>query len=182
MKTRAAIGIAFVAGGVILAASFLPACSEEVAPVFGGPDDVGFAQALWEGMDGYQNWPIASDVYAGASPHGAFLKVYYSVVPVNGVPYHVLVKDNFGGMNATVESVTEDPGAYLMAVTVMVQREAGYDDETMNWFWVKFNGDGTVSQNDAGMRLAGRVAKGMTQGCIACHANAQGGDYLFFND
>ncbi len=69
-----------------------------------------------------------------------------------------------------------------MAVTVMVQREAGYDDETMNRFWVKFNGDGTVSQNDISMMLAGRVAKGMPPGCIACHANAQGGDYLFVND
>jgi len=32
------------------------------------------------------------------------------------------------------------------------------------------------------MKLAGRVAKGMPQGCISCHANARGGDYLFVND
>jgi hypothetical protein len=26
------------------------------------------------------------------------------------------------------------------------------------------------------------VAKGMSMGCIACHANAGAGDYLFVND
>jgi|GEM_PF-3494242 len=30
--------------------------------------------------------------------------------------------------------------------------------------------------------MAGRVAKGMEQGCIACHSNAVDGDYLFAND
>ncbi len=182
MKARAVIVMALTTGAVVVALSFLPACSQEMAPVFGGPDDVGFAEALWTGMEGYHDWPMASDVYAGASPHGAFIRMYYSMVPVDGVSYHVIVKDNFGGEGATIESVTEEPGGYLMAVTAMVQREAGYDDETMNWYWVKYNGDGTVSQNEMGMKLAGRVAKGMPQGCIACHANAAGGDYLFVND
>jgi hypothetical protein len=32
------------------------------------------------------------------------------------------------------------------------------------------------------MSLAGRVAKGMDMGCIACHKGAKDNDYLFFND
>ncbi len=182
MKARAVGVMVLTAGVVMVALSFVPAFGQELEPVFGGPEDVGFAEALWTGMDGYQNWPMASDVYVGASPHGAFLRMYYSLVSVDGVPYHVIVKDNFGGEGATIERVTEEPGAYLMAVTVMVQREAGYDDETMNWFWVKYDGDGAVSRNDTGMKLAGRVAKGTHQGCIACHANASGEDFLFVND
>ncbi len=182
MRARAVMTTALTAGAVVFVLSFLPACSQEMAPVFGGPEDVGFAEGLWAGMEDYHNWPIASAVYDGASPHGAFIRMYYSMVAVDGVPYHVVVKDNFGGEGATIEAVTESPGDFLMAVTVMVQREAGYDDETMNWFWVKYGADGSVSQNEAGMMLAGRVAKGMPQGCIACHANAQGGDYLFVND
>lgn len=42
--------------------------------------------------------------------------------------------------------------------------------------------DDTVDKNDKGVPLAGRVAKGTTMGCMACHANAEGGDYLFVND
>jgi len=182
MRGRALIGMTVVVGAAIVTMSMLPACSQEAAPLFGGPEDLGFAHALWEGMGGYDDWSLSSDVYEGGSPHGAFLRMYYSVVPVDGVPYHVIVKDNFGGAGATVESVTETPDEYLMAVTAMVQREAGYDEETMNWFWVKYDADGTVSKDDAGRQMAGRVAKGMAQGCIACHANAEGGDYLFVND
>ena len=37
-------------------------------------------------------------------------------------------------------------------------------------------------KNPKGMSLAGRVAKGMPAGCIACHSNAGGGDFLFIND
>ena len=36
--------------------------------------------------------------------------------------------------------------------------------------------------NPKGMKLAGRVAKGMPAGCISCHLSADDGDYLFFND
>lgn len=182
MRTRAVLSVAVAACAMFVIAGFLPACSQESEPVFGGPEDVEFAAGLWAGMEGYHEWPMASDVYEGASPHGAYLRMYYSMVAVDGVPYHVIVKDNFGGEGATIETVGEAPGDYLMAVTAMVQREAGYDDETMNWYWVKYDPDGSVSMNDTGMQLAGRVAKGMSQGCIACHANAAGGDYLFVND
>jgi hypothetical protein len=63
-----------------------------------------------------------------------------------------------------------------------VQREVGYDPDNNDWFWVKYGPDGTVDENDAGVALAGRVAKGASTGCIACHANAAAGDYLFVND
>lgn len=33
-----------------------------------------------------------------------------------------------------------------------------------------------------GLALAGRVAKGIKTGCMVCHANAKGGDYIFAND
>jgi hypothetical protein len=173
-----------LAGVVVVAAAlaFFPACGTGQNMEYGGPEDVGFAASLWSGMEGYHDWPIASEVYAGASPHGAFVRVYYSIVPVNGVPYHVIVKDNFGGEDATLETVTEMPMDHLAAITVMVQREAGYDSENMDWYWVKFDADGSVSANDAGVALAGRVARGADSGCIACHAKAGGSDYFFTND
>jgi hypothetical protein len=32
------------------------------------------------------------------------------------------------------------------------------------------------------MSLAGRVAKGANEGCIACHTSAPGKDYVFTHD
>lgn len=149
---------------------------------FGGEKDVKFAGKLWKAMEGYRGWPMKSGFYPGGSPHGQFLRMYYNVVIVDGRPYHVVVKDNYGGEDATLMKVSKAPEKYLMAVTVMLQREAGYDPDNMDWFWVKYQPDGTVDKNPKGMALAGRVAKGMDAGCIACHANAMDDDYLFVND
>ena len=66
---------------------------------------------------------------------------------------------------------TENPTEWLKAVTIMLQREPGYDDND-NWFWVKYAPDGSVMKNP----------KGIKAGCISCHLSAEGGDYLFFND
>ena len=155
---------------------------QEMQMPFGGESDVAFAKALWSAMDGYQDWMMRSDVMVGKSPHGMFVRLYYNIVNIEGVPYHVVVKDNFGGEGVTLDMVRADPASYLMAVTPMVQREAGYDDENRNWFYVKYAPDGSIDANDKGVAMAGRVAKGMPVGCIACHANAADGDYLFAND
>jgi hypothetical protein len=98
------------------------------------------------------------------------------------MPCHVIVKDNFAGEGATLETVAESPTDYLSWITVMVQREAGYDPDNNDWFWVNYGSDGVVRKTDTGMAMAGRVAKGMSMGCIACHASAGGGDYYFTND
>jgi hypothetical protein len=39
--------------------------------------------------------------------------------------------------------------------------------------------DGSLDQNPQGMQLAGRVAKGVNRGLIACHTGAPGRDDLF---
>ena len=149
---------------------------------FGGEADVAFAKALWMAMEGYHGWILQSEIMPGKSPHGMFIRMYYNIVTVDGVAYHVVVKDNYGGEGVTLEMVKEAPADYLMAVTPMVQREAGYDSDNNDWYWVKYGPDGMVGKNDMDMALAGRVAKGMPMGCISCHVNAGGGDYLFLND
>jgi hypothetical protein len=164
-------------GAVVLAAfaltmypHFAVVAEEKMAMPFGGKEDVDFASKAWKAMEGYQKWLVKSDMVPGKSPHGAFVQVYYSMVNVDGKPYHVIIKDNF------------TPGKKLAAVTVMIQREAGYDSDNHNWFWVKYDPDGAIGKNDQGMALAGRVAKGMDMGCIACHKGASGKDYIFIND
>lgn len=155
---------------------------EMMAMPFGGEKDVAFAEALWTAMDGYDGWIMQSEIMPGKSPHGMFIRMYYSIVTVGDTPYHIVVKDNYGGEGVTLDMVKEDPAEHLMAVTPMLQREPGYDADNNDWYWVKYAPDGTVAMNDMDMALAGRVAKGMPMGCIACHANAGDGDFLFAND
>jgi hypothetical protein len=149
---------------------------------FGGEMDIAFAEALWTAIGGRRNWDMKSDVRPGTSPHGKFLRTYYNVVDIDGVPYHVIVKDNYGGPNVTLEMVKAEPDKYLVAVTPMVQREAGYDSEDNNWFYAKYDATGSLMTTDNGMEMAGRVAKGMSMGCIACHEKAGGGDFIYTND
>jgi len=150
---------------------------------FGGKEDVAFANDLWKAMKDYSDkWLMKSDFRIGLSPHGDFIRLYYNVVNMNSKPYHVIVKDNFGGEGATMESVSESPSKYLVAVTVMVQREKGYDTEDNDWFWVKYNTDGTINKDEKGVEMAGRVAKGMDTGCISCHKTARDNDFIFSND
>ena len=44
-----------------------------------------------------------------------------------------------------------------------------------------FAPNGEIMTNEKGMKRAGRVANGMTKGCIACHSNAGREDLLFAN-
>ncbi len=156
--------------------------SDEGEKPFGGEKDIAFAEATWDAIQGYEDWIIGSDFYPGNSPHGKFLRTYFNLVKINGKSYHVVIKDNYGGEGATMETVSKSPGKYLAAVTVMVKREDGYDPDNDNWFWAKYLPDGSLDKNARGMQLAGRVAKGMNAGCIACHNAAQDNDLFFTND
>jgi hypothetical protein len=173
--------IAVILFAVVLSMLSAPAVGEQEMP-FGGEEDVAFADMLWKSMGGYEKWPMKSDVYPGKSPHGELLQLYYNLVNISGKPYHIIVKDNFGGEDATLEAVSQSPREHLGAVTVMLQREPGYDVDNSNWFWAKYKPDGAIDKNAKGVALAGRVAKGMDAGCIACHSNAKDSDYLFTND
>ena len=172
MKRNVVISI--IAAAVLVTFALLVVGQDKMPMPFSGDEDVAFANDLWKEMGEYAKWPMQSEVYVGQTPHGAFIRMYYSMVSMNEKPYHVIVKDNFMGKDAEgneldLETVAKSPVKYLGAVTVMVQREDGYDLDNNNWFYVKYNADGTIAKNPKDMLLAGRVAKGMDTGCIACH-------------
>jgi hypothetical protein len=146
-------------------------------PDFGTTKDVNFADSLWKAMQGYDQWPMKSDIYPGNSPHGKFLRLYFNSVNVNGKNYLVVVKDNFGGENVTKEMVVASPNKYLVAVTPMVWMEPGYAPKENNLYWVKYAADGSVMKTPQGMAIAGKV-----KSCVDCHARAKDGDYMFTND
>ena len=158
-----------------------PGSSQQEKP-FGGATDVAFANKLWKATDGYEAWKLTTEVYPGKSPHGKWLRLFSTWVTVDGKSYPIIVKDNYGGPEVTKEAIEKDRDKWLMAVTIMLQREPGYDKEDQNWFWAKYGKDGTIKKNPKGMLLAGRVAKGMDKGCISCHSQADGKDFLFSND
>jgi hypothetical protein len=119
--------------------------------------------------------------YTGTHPLGAILDTIDAQVIVDGERNIVIIKRNYGGEGVSKANVANDPNRYLKAVTVMFKR-AGYDADNRDWFWVKYAPGGSVLKNPKGMSLAGRVAKGMPQGCIACHTGAPGGDMVFNHD
>jgi hypothetical protein len=167
-----------------LAAFLAAAAGNAAAAPFGGSDDVGFAGKLWQAMqaaDLVGKNAIISTPYTGTHPHGAILDTIDAQVTVDGERNIVIIKRNYGGEGVSKTNVANDPGKYLQAVTVMFKR-AGYDADNRDWFWVKYAPDGSVLKNPKGMSLAGRVAKGMPQGCIACHTGAPGGDMVFNHD
>lgn len=162
------------------------------AASFGSQAEVAFANSLWKQMKSYRlvgDKAIHSVPYIGIAPHGEILETIDGVFEINitthGLPLvlrlPLIVKKNYGGENVTVEMVANNPNDYLDAVTVMF-KIPGYDFENKDWFWVRYDPMGNVLKNPDGIPMAGRVAKGMSTGCIACHSAAPGGDYVYIHD
>lgn len=172
---------------VVASAVAAAACTTVMSaePPFGGDEDVAYSQNLWSALKSANlagDGAVQGTPYEGQHPHGAVLQTLDSTLTVDGHTGEVIVKRNYGGEGVTVSKVANDPNAFLGSVTVMFRREQGYDAENANWFWAKFKPDGSLDTNPKGMALAGRVAKGADQGCIACHGAAPGEDYVFNND
>lgn len=174
------------ATGDAMAADEIAAASrEETEPPFGGPENVAYAETLWTALEEAElvgDDTIMAVPYEGQEPHGAILITLEDEVTVEGHSGLALVKKNYLGEDVSVDNVANDPDQYLDSVTVMYMREEGYDPDHQNWFWSKHNPDGSLQTNPKDMQLAGRVAKGAAQGCIACHQGAPGDDYVFNHD
>jgi hypothetical protein len=172
-----------IAALALSVAAGAPALAQE--PPFGDAEDTAYAALLWEvmeanrlvGANALQSFP-----YEGIDPHGMLLETFYTKATVEGHTGTLVVKRNYGPAGVTVDEVVANPAGHLGAVTVMFRREAGFDAENQDWFWVKYLPDGTLDKNPAGRELAGRVGKGADAGCIACHVGAGGDDYIFTTD
>lgn len=137
-----------------------------------------FEDKFWKYLSAsrYKNWaPVpgkTGDTYAGQSPHGATLRMYLNRTaagrPKEMPDNSIIVKENYG-----------PDGKRLMAITVMY-RTKGFNPPAGDWYWIKYRPDGTVDEkavNGTRMKLSGKP-----NGCIECHAGAEGGDFAFFND
>ena len=154
------------------------------AAPFGEKEDITYSKTLWKAMVNANfvgKNGIISTPYTGQPPHGAILDAIEGQLTVNGQSGHLIVKRNYGGDGVSKTNVANDPSKYLKAITVMYKR-AGFDPENKDWFWVKYKPNGELHTNPKGMKLAGKVAKGMPKGCIACHTAAPGGDMVYNHD
>lgn len=171
---------------LVAALSLLLPPAAIVAAPFGNPPDTADAKQLWKAMVAAKlvgERAFLSTPYKGIFPHGDFLDTVDGFLTVGKHTGRLIIKRNYGGEGVTREMVSDRPYKYLKAVTVMYQREQGYDSENQNWFYGKYSPAGDLLKNPKGMLLAGRVAKGVaTEGCIACHKGAPGGDMLFNNN
>lgn len=161
-----------------------PAFPQDAAP-FGQGEDRGYAAELWEtmvAMDLAGDDPIAVFPYRGVEPHGFLLETLYTDATIDGHTGTLVIKRNYGPEGLTIAELQGARAEHLASVTVMFKRDAGYDPENQNWFWAKYLPDGSLDRNRNGVALAGRVAKGAEAGCIACHAGADGNDYLYTTD
>ena len=176
-RARSRVAAAAIAGGLMAAGGTVLMAQD--AP-FGGPEDTAYAAELWALMteaDLVGDNAIKVRPFEGNEPHGAIQEVLATTATIDGHSGRLLVKRNHGGKDGlTVEEVYDAPTDHLAAVTVMFKREAGYDEENRDWFWAKYLPDGALDRNPAGIELAGRVAKGMDAGCIACHTAIGGED------
>lgn len=176
-KTKLVVKLAGTAGVVLL--TFGLAVGASHAP-FGGEDDTAYAAKLWEAMEAASlvgDNSIKVKPFEGSEPHGTIQEVLATTASIDGHTGRLLVKRNHGGKDGlTVEEVYANPTEFLAAVTIMFKREEGYDPENQNWFWAKYSPTGQLDKNPNGIELAGRVAKGMDAGCIACHTAAGGED------
>ena len=149
------------------------------AQPFGNAEEVKYSAQLWNAMAAARlvgSQAIAAVPYKGAV-HKNILITLDSTVRVGDHTGAVIVKKMFQGDAVTVETVANNPTANLKIVAVMFKRKTGYDADHRDWFYVKFNPDGTPQTNPKGVSLAGQVPK-----CRSCHQAAPGGDYVYSYD
>lgn len=163
--------LALALGLLSFAALTLSASAQDTA--FGTQKDQQFGNALMEVLI-EENFmgedPIMSRPYEGSNPHGTVLVTLEGEVSVDGERGEVIVKRNYGGAPATIETVSDNPTEYLMATTVMFRLSG-------EWFWAKYMPDGSYDTAPNGTPLVGQPT-----GCVSCHNNAAGNDMVFLNN
>jgi len=165
--------------------------SQDDVSSFGTVEDITYAKLIWSVMEAERlvgkNEIKLEPFFGGAKPHGMVLELVYKIIKADNHDGFIVVKKNYDGIDVTVESVKRSRSKYLSSITIMYQRESGYDTDNQDWFWAKYNPDGSLYQKKVEgkiMQMAGRIWKGETmeqnRGCLYCHASAGGGDYIFY--
>lgn len=110
-------------------------------------------------------WPGKTKFYEGSEPHGMLLTVYVS----KGAKKVIDEKKGVFGEGDIIVKEAYKPDRTLRVITVMYKAK-DYDPQAGDWFWVKYNPDGSVG------------AEGKVGSCIACHSVKADNDWVFISN
>ncbi len=146
----------------------------------GRPIDDAYAAKLWAymgdnkliGHDRMRSFP-----FVGLRPHGSIQEVITTNATIDGHLGRLIVKHNYGAKESlTPKQVYANPqGKNYEALTIMFQREKGYDSENNDWFWAEYNPDGSILVFQD-VHLSGRAPA-----CLGCHVPLGGKDREILN-
>ena len=132
----------------------------------GSTEEQAMGASLQDSIEGYQAWDAPPDFDGwvdGSTVHGKFVRFYMNSImaqdPANPPLGSIIVKEGFSKQD-------EDS---LSALTVM-QKVEGYELESDGWFFARYSPSGKMTH------------AGVPSGCVDCHFDAEGDDYLFVND
>ena len=150
-----------------------------------------FEDQFWKYLVGnnYKNWSPgfseSAGFYQGKNPHGAYLKMYINRTAAGNID------DLAVGSVVILENYFQDQS--LKTISVMY-RTTGFNPDGNDWYWIEYNPDGSVVDDNAMAQSQGEASKdvlasakstklmGKASRCISCHGKAGGSDYAFFND
>jgi hypothetical protein len=143
-------------------------------------EDDAYAAKVWAYMQSNQligEQRMRSFPFAGARPHGSIQEIIATEAKIDGHQGRLIVKHNYGAKEGlTVKDVyASAEHENYEALTIMFQREKGYDTANNDWFWAEYNPDGSVL-NFQGQQLSGRAPA-----CLGCHTPLGGKDREILN-
>ena len=120
---------------------------------------------------------IRSYPFVGNRPHGSIQEVISTVAEIEGQKGKLIVKHNYGAKEELTphKVYSDDQADNYVALTIMFQREKGYDSANSDWFWAEYYPDGNII-NYQGVDLSGR-----SQMCLGCHTALGGKDREVLN-
>ena len=169
-----------VVGSVVCIAVLLMSLTGVSDEGAGRPQDDAYAAKVWAYMMDHNllgEGRMRSYPFEGSRPHGSIQEVLTTEASIDGHEGRLIVKHNYGAEEGlTVKQVyaaTQEQN--YVALTIMFQREKGYDSANSDWFWAEYNPDGSVL-NYQGAQLSGRAPL-----CLGCHTPLGGEDREILN-
>lgn len=180
MKQLNSIGAALLFSAAVVISYSAFSIAAESDPGSGRPVDDAYAAKVWAYMAENRllgDGRIRSQPFEGSRPHGSIQEVIATEATIDGVAGRLIVKHNYGAKGGlTVKQVySANQAENYEALTIMFQREEGYDSANSDWFWAEYNPDGSVL-NYQGSNLSGRSPL-----CIGCHTALGGKDREVLN-
>jgi hypothetical protein len=166
--------------GIILCLSPFHAMAEKAKVLSGKAVDNAYAAKVWQYMlknklvgDGR----IRSYPFVGSRPHGSIQEVISTEAEIGGQKGKLIVKHNYGAKEKLTphKVYSDDQADNYVALTIMFQREKGYDTNNSDWFWAEYNPDGSIIKYQ-GVDLSGR-----SEMCLGCHTPLGGKDREVLN-